>query len=51
MFGGFKQDSSVAGTASCAKLVGLPSLLIFAFLRDAQLRTFPGVTVGPSSSC
>ena len=33
------------------QLVGLKSLLIFALLREAQLRTFPGVPVGPSPSC
>ena len=32
----------LAGTASCAMLVGLTSL------REAQLRTSPGVSVGPS---
>jgi hypothetical protein len=38
----------LAGTASCAALVGLHSLLIFASLREAQLRTSPDVSVGPS---
>ena len=38
----------LAGTASCAMLVGLMSLLIFAFLREVQLRTSPGVPLGPS---
>ena len=33
----------LAGTASCAMLVGLKSSLI-----EAQLRTSPGVPVGPS---
>ena len=37
----------LAGTASCAMLVGLTSSLIFASLREAQLRT-SGVPVGPS---
>ena len=37
----------LAGTASWATLVGLSSSLIFASLRDAQLRT-SGVPVGPS---
>ena len=37
----------LAGTASCATLVTLLSSLIFASLREAQLRT-PGVPVGPS---
>ena len=40
----------LAGTASCATLVGLQSLLIFASLREAQLRTSPDVPVGPSKS-
>ena len=39
----------LAGTASCTMLVGLKSSLIFASLREAQLRTSPGVPVGPSS--
>ena len=39
----------LAGTASCAMLVGLVSSLIFASLREAQLRTSPGVPVGSSS--
>ena len=38
----------LAGTASCATLVGLASLLIFASLREAQLRASPGVPVGLS---
>ena len=38
----------LAGTASCATLVGLESSLIFASLREAQLRTSPGGPVGPS---
>ena len=38
----------LAGTASCAMLVGLTSSLIFTSLREAQLRTSPGVPVGPS---
>jgi hypothetical protein len=38
----------LAGTASFAMLVGLKSLLIFASLIEAQLRTCPGVPVGPS---
>jgi hypothetical protein len=29
--------------ASCAMLVGLASLLMFALLREAQPRAFPGV--------
>jgi len=37
----------LASTASCAMLVGLKSLLIFVFLREAQLEP-PGVPVGPS---
>ena len=37
----------LAGTASCATLVGLKSLLIFASLREAQLRTSPGVPAVP----
>lgn len=36
---------------SCAMLVGLSSLLIFASLRKAQPITFPGVTDSPGSSC
>lgn len=32
----------LAGTASCAMLVGLESLLIFTSLREAQMRTSPG---------
>jgi hypothetical protein len=32
----------LAGTAGCVTLVGLSSSLIFASLRDAQLRTSPG---------
>ena len=38
----------LAGTASCATLVGLLSSLIFTSLRKAQQRTSPGVPVGPS---
>ena len=34
--------------ARCAMLVGLESSLIFASLREAQLRTSPGVPPGPS---
>ena len=37
----------LAGTASCAMLVGLASSLIFTSLREAQLRT-PGVPASPS---
>jgi hypothetical protein len=44
VFGGYKHDSLndgdrawLAGTASCATLVGLMSPLIFASLREAQL--------------
>ena len=40
--------SLASGTASGAMLVGLTSSLIFASLREAQLRTSPGVPVGPS---
>jgi hypothetical protein len=40
MFGGYKKDS----------LGGL-ALLIFISLRLAQLRTFPGIPVGPGASC
>jgi hypothetical protein len=42
------RSDRVAGTANCALLVGLESLPIFASLRGAQLRTSPGVPVGPS---
>jgi hypothetical protein len=38
----------LVGTASCARLVGLASSLIFPSLREAQLRTSPGVPVAPS---
>ena len=38
----------LAGTASCATLVGLESSLIFTSLREAQPRTSPGVLVGTS---
>ena len=38
----------LAGTASCAMLVGLTSSLIFASLREAQLRTSG---VPPGLSC
>jgi len=48
IFGGNKQDPSVAGIASCATLVGLVSSLVFTFLREAQLRTSPDVPAGPS---
>ena len=34
----------LAGTASCATLVGLLSSLIFTSLREAQLRTSPGLS-------
>ena len=37
----------LAGTARCARLVGLESSLIFSSLREAQPRT-SGVTVSPS---
>jgi hypothetical protein len=37
----------LAGTTSCAMFVGLKSLLIYASLREAQLRTSPGVPAGP----
>ena len=33
----------LAGTASCAMLVGLKSSLIFSQLREAQPRTSPGI--------
>ena len=36
----------LAGTASCAMLVGLDSQLILASLREAQPRTSPGIPVG-----
>jgi hypothetical protein len=36
------------GTASCGKLVGLESLLIFASLRETQSRTSPGIPVDAS---
>ena len=38
----------LAGTTSCAMLLGLTSSLIFTSLREAQLRTSSGVPVGPS---
>jgi hypothetical protein len=38
----------LTGTASCTALVGLASSLIFASLREAQLRTSPSVPPGPS---
>ena len=38
----------LAGTASCAVLVGLMSLIVFNSLREAQQRTSPGVPLGPS---
>ena len=38
----------LAGTASCATLVGLESSLIFTSLREAQPRTSPDVAAGPS---
>ena len=38
----------LAGTASGAMLADLESLLIFTSLREAQLRTSPGVPLGPS---
>jgi hypothetical protein len=37
----------LAGASSCAMLVGLKSSLIFASLREAQLRTSPGVPAVP----
>ena len=36
------------GTLNCARLVGLASFLISTSPREAQLRTSPGVPVGPS---
>ena len=38
----------LACTASCITLVGPASSLIFTFLKEAQLRTSPGVPVSPS---
>lgn len=38
----------LAGRTSCATLVGLESLLIFASLREVQSRTSPGIPPGPS---
>ena len=38
----------LAGTASCATLVGLESSLIFASLREALPRTSPGAPIGLS---
>jgi hypothetical protein len=43
-----KERTWFAGTASCAMVVGLPSSLIFASLREAQSRISPGVLAGPS---
>jgi hypothetical protein len=43
-----KDRAWLAGTASCATFLDLESSLIFASLREAQLRTSPGVPVGPS---
>lgn len=40
--------ASFAGTASCARLVGLISTLIFVSLEEARPGTSPGVPVGPS---
>jgi hypothetical protein len=37
----------LAYKGSCTMLVGLKSSLIFALLREAQLRTFPGVPPSP----
>lgn len=39
----------LAGKTSCATLVGLEYLLIFASLREVQSRTSPGIPPGPSS--
>lgn len=39
----------LAGTANCATIVGLVSSLMFASLRETQLRTSPGVP--PADSC
>ena len=43
-----RDRARLAGTAGCAMLVGLMSLLIFALLREVQLRISPGVPLGPS---
>jgi hypothetical protein len=56
IFGGYKWDSMdsdrgwarLAYRAHCATLVGLASLLIFAWLRKAQRWTSPGIPLGPS---
>jgi len=55
MFGGYNRTpwsdrdrAWLAGTVSCATLVGLKCWLIFTSLREAQLRTFTGVPLGPS---
>jgi hypothetical protein len=55
MFGGItrtpwndRDRAGLACRASCARLVGLKSSLIFAFLREVQRRTSLGVPVGPS---
>ena len=57
MFGGSMNRTQRTGRrawlacrASCAMLVGLESLLIFALLREAQLRTSPIVPAGPNPS-
>ena len=57
MFGGSMNRTQRTGRgawlacrASCAMLVGLESLLIFASLREAQLRTSPIVPAGPNPS-
>ena len=47
-FTGTGERAGLAGTAGSATLVGLTSSLIFASLREAQLRTSPGVPAGPS---
>ena len=41
----------LASTASCAVLVALTCSLIFSTLREAQLRTSPGIPGGLDSSC
>ena len=43
------QGALLAGTASRVMLVGLQSLLIFTSLREAELRSSPGIPDG--SSC
>ena len=56
IFGGYIKDPTasdrgwvrLAHRASCARLVGLLSSLIFDSLREAQLRTSPGIPPGPS---